>query len=140
VVLVREPIKQEITKVCRKYRVEFLALFGSRAAGEARKESDIDLAAFFSRRTSPREELDFFYELVRLFGTDRLDLIVLDRANPLLLKEVALYGVPLFERRKESFDEFIILAIAKYQDTRKNRRFEKELTEEFLEEKKREAV
>jgi len=65
---------------------------------------------------------------------------VLDRANPLLLKEVALYGVPLFERRKESFDEFIILAIAKYQDTRKNRRFEKELTEEFLEEKKREAV
>ena len=135
-----EPTKLEITKVCRKYGIEFLALFGSRVVGEARKESDVDLAAFFGRPILPREELDLFYEFVRLFGTDRLDLIVLDRANPLLLKEVALYGAPLFERRKESFDEFIILAIAKYQDTRKYRHFEKELTEEFLEEKKREAV
>jgi predicted nucleotidyltransferase len=136
----RKPAKQEIANICRKYRIEFLALFGSRASGEAKNESDIDLAVFFSRLISAREELDFFYELVRLFETDQLDLVVLDRANPLLLKEVALYGVPLYERYKTAFDKFIMLAMAKYQESRKNRSFEKELVEEFLEGKRREAI
>lgn len=136
----RRPTEQEVNSVCRKYRVEFLALFGSRAMGEIHKQSDIDLAAFFRHDVLAREELDFFYELVRLFETDRLDLVVLDKASPLLLKEVALYGVPLFEQHEAAFDNFVMQAVAKYQDTKENRRMEKELLEEFLAERRCEAV
>jgi hypothetical protein len=49
-----------------------------------------------------------------------------------LMKEVALHGIPLFEREKGAFDNFIIGAIARYQDTNQNRRLANELVGEYL--------
>lgn len=132
------PTEQHIAVICRKHKVRFLTLFGSRALGEE-KARDTDIAVSFGRPISAREELDFFYEMVRLFATDKLDVVVLDKADPILLKEVALHGRPLYEQGKGIFDEFIISAIAKYQDTKENRRIANELVDEFLKEHKRGA-
>ena len=47
------------------------------------------------------------YEVVNFFATDKVDLIVLNRADPLLQKEVALYGKPIFEAEENAFDHDI---------------------------------
>jgi predicted nucleotidyltransferase len=127
-----EKKSREIRKVCQKYPVACLILFGSQAKGEERKESDIDVGVLFEREIPARDELQFFYDLINLFGTDRVDLVNLNRAGPVLQKEVALYGEPLFEREKGLFDEYLIRALNKYQDTKDIRKLEKELLEEFI--------
>ncbi|MCL5291303.1 MAG: nucleotidyltransferase domain-containing protein [Actinobacteria bacterium] len=132
------PSEQRIADIGRKHEVRFLALFGSRALG-VEKARDTDIAVSFGRPISAREELSFFYEMVRLFATDKLDVVVLDKADPILLKEVAVYGKPLYEQHPGVFGEFIMSAIAKYQDTKENRRIANELVDEFLREHKRGA-
>jgi predicted nucleotidyltransferase len=125
------PTKQQIADICRKHRIGFLVVFGSMTQDE-RAARDTDVAVSFGRRPSAREELDLFYDMERIFATDKLDLVVLEKADPVLMKEVALHGIPLFEREKGAFDNFIIGAIARYQDTNQNRRLANELVGEYL--------
>lgn len=133
------PSAKQINNLCRKYNAELLVLFGSRVATTKTKPRDTDIAVSFGRRPSAREELDFFYDSVSLFATDKLDVVVLDKADPVLLKEVALYGIPIFEKQRGVFDQFIINAVAKYQDTIANRRLAAKLVDQFLSERKRGA-
>lgn len=132
------PDQQSIIKLCEKYDVKLLVLFGS-AAEDPKKARDIDIGALFKKRIPARLELDFFYDTQRVFATDRLDVVVLDKAEPVLLKEVALNGRPLFESSANEFDFFIINAIAKYQETNENRRLANDQVGSFLSKRRRGA-
>lgn len=135
-----DPTKDQIAELGKRYGVQLFVLFGSRARGEDGPASDTDVAALFDRPVSGKEELDFFYDVQRLYATDRIDVVVLDKADPVLRKHVALYGVPLYEARRAAFDEFIMRAIAGYQDTQENRRVQRELLKRRLEEQHGKAV
>lgn len=135
-----QPVKAQIEELCNRYGVELFVLFGSRATGDATESSDTDVAALFDRPISAKEELDFFCDVQRLYQTDRVDVVVLDKADPVLLKHVALYGRPLYERSRAAFDYFIMRAMAKYQDTAENRRIQRQLLDQFLEEHRGKAV
>lgn len=69
-------------------------LFGSQAVSEKvqSQSSDIDIAVFFSPSPSLRELLRFRSDLTRLLKTDRVDLVSLNEASPLLKYEVILGG------------------------------------------------
>jgi len=124
---------EEIRQICKKFRVTTLILFGSQAKAEADAKSDIDVAVLFENNDfSAERERILFYDLVRLFQTDRVDLVVLNRASPLLMKEVAIFGTPLYEKKRGIFDEFQIKAIKKYLDSKKFRKLRKICLEEFL--------
>lgn len=76
-------------------------LFGSRAAGTARPESDVDVAVILAANLKPEEA---FWERVRLQGAleDALrpypvDVVDLERVPPLLAHEVLRSGVLLCE-------------------------------------------
>lgn len=138
--MIDEPDKQIIENICKRHKVKFLILFGSKAKGNANKISDTDLAVYFESKVTAKTELDFFYDVVSLLATDKIDVVTLNHAEPLLLKEVALYGVPLFEKKESIFDNFIIKAIAKYQDTKKYRQFQNQLVEEYIKTNERKAV
>lgn len=43
----------ELATICRRYRVRQLALFGSRARGDAQPDSDIDLLVEFQPEATP---------------------------------------------------------------------------------------
>lgn len=73
-------------------------LFGSVAESRSHRESDVDLAVLFDYRvrktTRDRFEarLRLYAELTRALGTDRLDLVVLNDAPPLLARRVVTDG------------------------------------------------
>jgi predicted nucleotidyltransferase len=75
-------------------------LFGSHARGQAQPHSDIDVAVF----AEPLPDAPFGYEadlcadLMEACGTNRIDLVVLNRAPPLLYHRVISEGVRIFAR------------------------------------------
>src|SRR2546425_3593535 len=75
--------------------LRLLVLFGSAARDRASSESDIDLAV----QCDGPANLDAFYlALAPRLGTDRLVLIALRRAGPLLALAVSPAGRPRFGR------------------------------------------
>lgn len=110
--------------------VELVVLFGSAAKGRARPRSDVDIAV---RGDGPADLDALYLILAPRVGTDRLDLVDLRRAGPLLAFEVARHGRLLFERAPGAFRGFQALASRRYCDTAKLRRAQERAIRVFLE-------
>ena len=101
-------------------------LFGSTASGHIHTESDIDLALLVDRKEY--EKLDraepygykamMIAELVEALGTDRVDLVLLHQAPPLLANEVISKGKLLFSRDERARLAFEVRAKLRYLDTK----------------------
>jgi len=83
-------------------------LFGSRARGDAHAQSDWDFA--YSGRPD-LDPADLLTKLVLAVGTDRVDLVNLERASGLLRYRVARDGQLLAERTPGAADHFRLRAI-----------------------------
>lgn len=105
----------ELDEVCRVRRVRLLGLFGSaaRPAGGP-PPNDVDVAVSWE---GPPDELGLLDDLVVLTGFDRVDLAVIDRADP-LLRANALVGKPLFESEAGLYAVTQMAALAEERDTR----------------------
>lgn len=77
-------------------------LFGSRARGQARPDSDVDVAVYVDQarvRTSKwGYEADLTTDLMVALGTNDVDVVVLNRASILLYHRVLRDGVRLLSR------------------------------------------
>lgn len=73
--------QQELASICRRYRVARLELFGSRARGEARPESDVDLLVTFEEGYTPGLEFVAFAETMERFLGHSIDLLVREDAE-----------------------------------------------------------
>ncbi|MCE7869212.1 nucleotidyltransferase domain-containing protein [bacterium CPR1] len=94
--------------------VSFGYLFGSTARGEARADSDVDLAVALA---SGAPEDAFWQLLQRLDAADdRLHLLILDDAPPLLRQRVFRDGRLLFERNHNERLAFQVRSIREYCD------------------------
>lgn len=110
--------------------VQLLVLFGSAVKGRRTPARDIDLAV----QCDGPADLDALYLAVApRLGTDRVDLVDLRRAGPLLAFEVARTGRLLFERHPGTFRQFQSLASRRYCDTEKLRRAQRRAIQAFLE-------
>ena len=69
--------------ICTKYGVSSLAVFGSYARGEARRDSDVDMLVSFSRRISLITLVALEQELTELMGR-KVDLHTEDGLSPYL--------------------------------------------------------
>jgi predicted nucleotidyltransferase len=99
----------------RRFGLDALWLFGSEAAGRARADSDVDLAALFRTRPEPLDLLDARQELAELIGRD-VDLVDLDRASPILAMQVLRHGRLLVERNYRRRIDFVAHAPGRYED------------------------
>src|SRR5687768_13486657 len=78
-------------------------LFGSQARADASEHSDIDVAVYVDTKTACTSSA-FGYEpelttrLMAALGTNEVDVVVLNRASPLLYHRVLRDGIRLFAR------------------------------------------
>lgn len=107
----------EIKDIADKYRLRLLIVFGSYGTKRHTKESDIDLGYLSEAPLQPEEEINLLRDLIFCFKKDRIDLVNLDKANPLLLYEAASQGRILYGS-EESFLRFKIRAFARYAETK----------------------
>lgn len=83
-----ESVLEEVAKICKKYRVKEVVLFGSRAKGTALERSDIDIAVSgLEDITELREEIEGIPTLYSF------DVVNMDTCkNDLLLEDIKKYG------------------------------------------------
>lgn len=120
-------------RALRAAGVRLVVVFGSAARGSDRPDSDLDVAVLFDGGVPLPGEAAAPFDARReaaaraLRAGREIDLVVLDEADPLLLREVALDGRPVYEQEPGAFEEFRLRAIKRYLDTAWIRRLEADL-------------
>lgn len=107
----------ELKHIVDKYRLRLLIVFGSYGTKRYTRDSDIDVGYISKNSLQSEEEINLLRDLIFYFKRDRIDLVNLNKANPLLLYEAACQGRVLYES-EESFLRFKIKAFARYTETK----------------------
>ena len=96
--------------------VEFALLFGSRAAGTARTDSDHDVAVMLKADLDAEQRHQWLRAAyASLTPPDDLDLVLLNDAPP-LLGHRALMGRPLLLRDRSRYVEYFVNTLARSND------------------------
>ena len=123
---------QPLSAFCRKSGIELLILFGSRVTGFATPSSDVDLAVQLTRGLA-RSKLDLVYELETIFHPESVDLVMLTRDTPPLLRyEILFRGRVLYEESEGLFEQGKLKAWKLYLDTAPLRKRELQYLREFV--------
>lgn len=123
---------QHLRRLAEKHGIQLLIQFGSTVSGTTHPQSDVDLAALLDRLSlSLREHAELLNDLQSLYPDCKVDLVLINRADPLLLKKMTescrlLYG-PV--RR---LHELRIYAFKRYRDHRKYFELERDFVSRTL--------
>jgi predicted nucleotidyltransferase len=90
----RERLRQRLPELERRYHVSSLKLFGSRVRGEARPDSDLDVAARFQVTPSLFTWLAMEHELTDLLGV-KVDLVLEQSLRPHVAQQVEEESLPI---------------------------------------------
>jgi predicted nucleotidyltransferase len=107
--------------------VDAVYLFGSAAAGTAGPLSDLDIAVLLSRSglvqaaADPGYSASLVADLTRRLGTDRVDLVLLHEAPPLLAHRVIRGGRAIYIGNEQALHAFQFRAIQRHLDTKRLR-------------------
>ncbi|MBI5302872.1 MAG: nucleotidyltransferase domain-containing protein [Chloroflexi bacterium] len=115
------PLEQLIPIFAADAGIVLAYLFGSYARGDAHALSDVDIALLLSPTVSRDAYLNYRVEYIsqisRLLHDDRVDVVILNTAPPLLAHE-AIKGRLLFERSPEARVKFVVDAQRQYLDVK----------------------
>ena len=107
-----------LADICRRRAIRLLAMFGSAVRGRRGPDSDLDLALWVEDPHGESFDLTALEaELRPLYPAERLDLLLLNRASPLVQFQVAKHGYPLFEAQPGVFQTFRVSASKRHADT-----------------------
>ena len=116
-------IRKELPKLCRKFKIDILYVFGSQAI-EVRSAieegrnisqvstSDVDIAIkmFHGRKLSIRDKVELAMALEDALGVGKVDLVLLSEADPFLAVNI-IRGERLYcvdEHRADEYDLYIL--------------------------------
>ena len=117
-----EAMRLPLEKLCEKYEILLLYLFGSYATGNATSLSDLDLAYVAEKKLDPSRLLAFLGELQDLFEEEAVDLVDLRKAPLPLAHRVFKEGRCLYIREQKTKIAFETRIEALYCDTEPLRR------------------
>lgn len=104
----------------RRKDLSAIFLFGSAAMGAATEKSDIDIAVLLknvlpSSYTVIRERI--ISDLMEILATNKVDVVILNSASPLICYEVVRDGKLICADKKFDHYDYKVAAISEYQDT-----------------------
>lgn len=112
----------------RKHGVILAYHFGSQAEGRAGPLSDPDFAVLFGpdilREAWTDHQIKLMGELMDHFGRDEVELVVLNRATPVMAQQVATRGRVHFEAQPGTHVDFEVDTLRRYVDTEPLRRIQ----------------
>lgn len=124
-----DEIKNNLAPLFNDEGLQLVLLFGSVASGKEYHKSDIDLGFLFDR---PIDILSLTNRVIQLLRKDKVDVVDLRRASPLLKFLAIRQGKVLFEQRLGLFNAFQSLTFRIYVDTKKLRDAQEKVIQNFL--------
>jgi hypothetical protein len=116
-----DAFRQPLQGLFQQHPVRLAYLFGSQATRRTHPSSDIDVAVLLDEALTPderfAERIRLLGDLSRIFGTDHVDLVLLNEAPPLLAYEVLRHGVLLYCADAQTRIEFQVRTLRAYEDT-----------------------
>jgi uncharacterized protein len=111
--------REKLKNLAKKYNLDLLILFGSRAQKTNKKYSDFDLA-FYKSDISTKEEMRLFEDIINIIEFEKIDLVnISTNHNAKLRNEIFSKGQPIYQKRKGLFFELKGKAWIDYQDFRR---------------------
>ena len=105
-----------------QYHIEMVFLYGSRASGQSRSDSDIDLAILFSEGIDNQDKIFFLlteitYKLTRELKKEvNIISISCDFNHPMLYYNAIVSGIPVFIKDYDNLLNFKLEAIHQMED------------------------
>ncbi|MBU3924655.1 nucleotidyltransferase domain-containing protein [Patescibacteria group bacterium] len=128
-----EENSKRIKEIAEKYDLELVLLFGSRVKGKfLHKESDFDVAYLSNKKLDLMEEARLIMELMPVFKSDKVDLVNIKLAHPLLLKQIFSNHEIIFCRNLSVYFQYKIYAERKYTEAEPLFRLRRVLIKNFL--------
>ena len=125
--------KKAVVGLAEAHDLSLVVLFGSRASGKARRESDTDIGFVSERQKTPREVAEMQLAFTDALRVPNLDLVDLRGKSPLFLKQVAERSVLLYEKRRAIFARFKIYALKLYLEAKPLYRMQRAAIARFAE-------
>lgn len=107
-------IKLKIEKLTEKYGLSLVLLFGSRATGKIHAHSDFDVAYLSKKPLDLMDEARLVCDLMPVFRSDKVDLVNLKKAPPLLMKRIFDQHQVLFCADKAQYFAYQMYALRRY--------------------------
>jgi len=121
-----DALLERLRRVFARYPcIEAAYLFGSHAAGRAGPDSDVDLALVGPRDELQAHKLDILAELTAE-GVDKVDLVALDGADPVLRFEAVHHNRLIFARPGFDHGQYFSRALREYFDLEPYLRIQRE--------------
>ena len=121
-----------VETVARRHGIRLLLQFGSTVSGNVHPRSDVDLAVLLDRPAlSFQEHADLHHDLQSFYPDREVDLVLLNRADPLLLRKI-IESCRLLYGPVRRLQEFWIYAFKRYQDHRKYFEMERDFVKRAL--------
>ena len=117
-----DKLRAAVDRLQTRFHPGVILLYGSRAQGTSRPDSDVDLALLFGKRPRP-DAFDLARsrtELEAILGHD-VDLVVLDSVSPILAMQVLKHGKILAEAEPDLLPEFAMKTTGAYYDLKRTR-------------------
>lgn len=108
----------QLQSIAEQYDLRLIVLFGSQVRERTHTGSDADVAIWTERSLSAEERLELWGTLTRLFQAE-VDLTTLNRAEPLLLYQVASTGRLLYESEEWAWENLKSYGYRQYWDSAK---------------------
>lgn len=109
----------DLTEMARRHGIRLLLQFGSTVSGVVHERSDVDLGLVLDDPAlSLRRHADLHADLQALFPGQKIDMAVLNRADPLFLKQVT-DRCRLLHGSEAALRTLKLYAFKRYQDHRK---------------------
>jgi predicted nucleotidyltransferase len=116
-------------------------LFGSQAEGTAGPLSDVDVAVLLGPQVEREQwfqtQLDLTDKLMSLFHRNKVDVVILNQATPVLAYEVVCSGQVLYEAEPGTRVDYEVAALRRFADTEPLRRMQDRRLLERVEEYRR---
>lgn len=107
-------IKSKINELALKYQLSMVLLFGSRAKGQENISSDFDIAYLSKKKLDLMDESRLVCDLMEIFRSDKIDIVNIRKAPPLLMKHIFNNNKILFCADKKNYDAYRTYSLKKY--------------------------
>jgi predicted nucleotidyltransferase len=125
-------IKQAIGKLAKKHKLTLVIVFGSQVSGKVHERSDMDIAV---RTENDDVTIGFYSELLedfsRIFDKNKIDLVFIHRADPLLLHHICQNALLLYGKEKD-FHKLKMYSFKRYIDYRPFFLLESRFVDKFI--------